>query len=315
MEPIRIAVIGAGSMATEHIKTFSALNDVKVVGIQSRTRAKAEKIAEAYSLEFVADSAQELYAETKADLVVIAVPELEINSVTKNTFIYPWHVLMEKPAGFDLIDALEIKSFAEQNNANVFVGMNRRFYSSSLALKTGLNEFGNEARFIHVQDQQSIMDAKSIGQPDEVAEKYMYANSIHLIDLICFFCRGEIIKVEKIIPWQGLDTERVISFIEYSSGDKALYEGIWKGPGPWACNVSTVSRRWSMCPLESLEIQNLGERHRSLVEMSDHDKNYKPGFLLQAEAVINAMQGKEKKVVTLDESLKTMTLINRIFDC
>ena len=37
--------------------------------------------------------------------------------------------------------------------------------------------------------------------------------------------------MQNIKPWKVERTEIVLSFIEFSSGDSAIYEGIWKGPG------------------------------------------------------------------------------------
>jgi predicted dehydrogenase len=315
MKTTSVAIIGAGGMAEEHIKTFSSFDGVKVQGIYSRTRARAEKLSNIYSIPNVASSIENLYHQSKANLLIVAVPELAANLVAKAAFRFPWKVLMEKPVGYNLTDAQEILGYAQKNKTNVFVGMNRRFYSSSLTVKNELDLFDDNVRFIHIQDQQSISDAKSIGQPNKVAENYMYANSIHLIDLILYFCRGEITGVNNVMPWFGAETDRVLSLVEFSSGDKALYEGIWRGPGPWSCSVSTENKRWSMQPLETLEVQNLGERHRTFIEQSDNDKNFKPGFFLQAEAVLGAVSGDINESVKLEENIKTMHLIDRIFEC
>ena len=80
--------------------------------------------------------------------------------------------------------------------------------------------------------------------------------------------RGKISKVDRITPWHGADTELMLAYVEFDSGDSALYEGVWQGPGPWACAVSTVGRRWTMQPLEQATYQNAGERTRHTVAVS-----------------------------------------------
>ena len=68
--------------------------------------------------------------------------------------------------------------------------------------------------------------------PEKVVKNFMYANSIHLIDLMFVFVE-DILKKSKILNLgKERITEIVLSTIEFSSGDLALYEGIWKGPGP-----------------------------------------------------------------------------------
>ena len=285
-ESISIAVIGAGSMAREHIRAFSSLPGVHVAGITSRTRSRAEALAKELSAGCVVDSVAELYENTKADLVVITVPELMANAVAKAAFRFPWAVLMEKPAGYDVADAEDIFAAASSRASPVMVGFNRRFYSSTLAVKTDLAARPTERRFIHVQDQQSYAEARKYNHPEPVVKKFMYANSIHLIDMIMALGRGKISKVDRITPWHGADTELMLAYVEFDSGDSALYEGVWQGPGPWACAVSTVGRRWTMQPLEQATYQNAGERTRHTVEASEDDRNFKPGFVLQAQAAI-----------------------------
>lgn len=313
VENIKVAVVGAGSMAREHIRAFASLPGVTVSGIVSRTRSRAEELARELSVACVADSIDELYEKTRADLVVIAVPELAANAVAKAVFAFPWAVLMEKPAGYDLADAEDIAAAAAGREAPVMVGFNRRFYSSTLAVRADLETRPGERRFIHVQDQQSYAEARRYEHPEPVVEKFMYANSIHLIDMIMAFGRGKVSRVDRVTPWRGAETEVMLAYVEFDSGDSALYEGIWQGPGPWACAVSTVGRRWTMQPLEQATFQNAGERSRTTIEASEDDRAFKPGFLLQARAAVARVCGRDSAIASLEDSLTTMRLIHRIF--
>jgi predicted dehydrogenase len=313
MRDVKIAIVGAGGMAREHAKAFASLPGVTVAGITSRTRAKADALAAELGIPLVVDSIDELYKHTDADLVAITVPELAANPVAMNAFTHPWAVLMEKPAGYDLADAEKIAAAARGRKAPVMVGLNRRFYSSSRTIKSDLDTRPGEKRFIHVQDQQSYEEARRYNHPPQVVEKFMYANSIHLIDLIPFFGRGKVSKVQQVTPWRGEDTEVMLAYVEFDSGDTALYEGLWKGPGPWAANVSTPGKRWIMQPLEDATYQNAGERARHTIERAEEDKQFKAGFLLQARAAIAKVRGEHSEIPSIDDSLETMRLINRMF--
>jgi predicted dehydrogenase len=300
-------------MGSEHARAFAALPGVTVAGITSRTRARADALAAELGIPIVTDSIAELHARTGAALAVVAVPELAANAVAKAAFAQPWAVLLEKPAGYDLADAEDIARAAAGRAAPAMVGLNRRFYSSARAIAADLASRPAEQRFIHVQDQQSYAEARRYNHPAPVVEKFMYANSIHVIDLLPFFGRGAVARVERITPWQGEATEVMLAFVEFESGDTALYEGLWKGPGPWACSVSTPSRRWAMQPLEQAIYQNAGERSRQTIGPSDEDKQYKAGFLLQARAAVAAVRGEASDIATLEESLRTMRLIHQMF--
>ena len=313
MRDVSIAIVGAGSMAREHAKAFASLPGVKVAGLTSRTRAKADALASELGIPLVTDSIGELHQRTNADLVVITVPELSANPVATEAFKHPWAALMEKPAGYDLADAEKIAAAAKGRKAPVMVGLNRRFYSSSRTIKADLETRPDEKRFIHVQDQQSYAEARHYNHPPQVVEKFMYANSIHLIDLIPFFGRGQVTRVDQVTPWRGEATEVMLAYVEFDSGDTALYEGLWKGPGPWAANVSTPGKRWIMQPLEDATYQNAGERARHTIERAEDDKQFKAGFLLQAKHAVAAVRGEASEIPSLEDSLQTMRLINRMF--
>lgn len=312
MTTLKVAVVGAGSMGREHIRAFSSLTGVEVAGIYSRTRARAETLAAEFGITHVTDGVAELRAQTGADLVVVAVPELHANAVAKECFEQDWAVLLEKPAGYDLEDATDIAGAAREHSRPVMIGFNRRFYSSVAAVTSDLDT-RDENRFIHVQDQQSFEEARLHDHPAEVIEKFMYANSIHVIDLFRVFGRGDVVATRPIMPWKGESTEVVLVHLEFESGDAGLYEGLWKGPGPWACSVSTPSRRWVLQPLETADFQNAGERVRTPVEIAPEDTQFKAGFRRQAEAAVARVRGLPSGIVDVDESLRTMRLIHEMF--
>jgi predicted dehydrogenase len=312
MTGFRVAVVGAGSMAREHIRAFKALDGVEVAGIHSRTREKADALARELKVPIVTDSVADLFERTRADLVVVAVPELAANEVAKACFQHDWAALLEKPAGYDLTDAEDIAEAAAGRKQPVMVAFNRRFYGSTRAVKSDLDS-RDERRFIHVQDQQSYAEARRYNHPEPVVEKFMYANSIHNIDFLLNFGRGSVTDVTAVMPWRGEETELCLVHVAFDSGDTGLYEGIWKGPGPWGVSVSTPSRRWVMQPLERAEFQNAGERVRHAVEPDPVDSNYKAGFVRQAEAAVRRARNEDSDIVDLAESLRTMRLIHRMF--
>lgn len=162
-----VAVIGAGYMGREHIRAFQDVPGVKIAGIFSRTRARAEALADEFKIPMVCDAVDELYEKTRAELVVVAVPELAANAVSRACFPYPWMCLLEKPAGYNFSDAQEIEAAARARDARVYVALNRRFYSSTQQVLADLKNIA-APRFIHVQDQEDPKRALQAGQPQTV---------------------------------------------------------------------------------------------------------------------------------------------------
>jgi len=308
----RLAVIGAGYMADEHIKAFSDKLEVSIVGIYSRTQERSDNLAKKHGIAKVYDSIRSLYEGTQADLVVIAVPELSVNTVCKEAFKYPWQALIEKPVGYNLQDAEDIAAAADKTGRKAYVALNRRHYSSTRAVLTEIDEVAGP-RLVQVLDQENPVAALEAGQPQLVVDNWMYANSIHIIDYLCVFCRGEVTSVDHVIKWDPQEPRFVMTKVNYSSGDIGVYQAIWNGPGPWAVTVSTQAKRWEMRPLEQAASQIYKSRKSEPLPVHEWDTKFKPGLRKQAEETIKALRGEKHTLPSLADGIKTMQLVSKIY--
>lgn len=307
---MRVAIVGAGYTAREHARAFGDVGDVVVSGIFSRTKSRAAQLAAELGIPHVCDSVDDLAARTEAELVVVGVPEMAMNAVAKQCFQHRWSVMLEKPPGYDLADSKDIAAAAERSGSTVYVGLNRRFLSATTAVLEEVGS-GSESRFIVVQDQQSLDQARGIGAPEEVVERWMFANSIHTVDYLRIFGRGEITDVDPLVPWDRRSPGQVVAKIGYSSGDSGLYIAIWDGPGPWGVSVSVPGTRWEMRPLEHATRQRSGGPVTDL-PVHPWDERFKPGFRAQARAVVDAVVG-DGSATTLRDALETVRLIDHIY--
>jgi len=309
---LNIAFIGAGYMADEHIKAFSDIPEVSIVGIYSRTQERSDNLAKKYGIAKVYDSIRSLYEGTQADLVVIAVPELSVNTVCKEAFKYPWQALIEKPVGYNLQDAQDIAAAADKAGRKAYVALNRRHYSSTRAVLTEIEDLAGQ-RLVQVLDQENPLVALEGGQPQLVVDNWMYANSIHIVDYLCVFCRGEVTSVDHVIKWNPQEPRFVMTKVNYSSGDIGVYQAIWNGPGPWAVTVSTQAKRWEMRPLEQAASQIYKSRKSEPLPVHEWDTKFKPGLRKQAEETIKALRGEKHTLPTLADGIKTMQLVSKIY--
>src|SRR5436309_791936 len=100
--PLRVAFVGAGRMAREHIRAFSAIADVSIVGLASRGQERAMGLASEFQVPAVFASIGQMLAQTEPDVVVVAVPEPATVDVMR-TCVGPGRtILVEKPVGLDL---------------------------------------------------------------------------------------------------------------------------------------------------------------------------------------------------------------------
>ncbi len=308
----KVAIIGAGYMAREHIRAFQDILGVEVVGIYSRTRSRAEALAKEFNLPHVCDSIAELYEKTAANLVVVTVSILATKETCNACFEYPWAALIEKPAGYNLADAEAIASDARGKGCRAYVALNRRHYGATRAVVADLaGQTG--PRLIKVQDQQSLELALQIGHPQLVVDNWFHACSIHLIDYFMLLGRGKVTGVDHIIRWNQKQPHYVAAKVSFDSGDIGLYEAIWDGPGPWAVTVNTPAKRWEIRPLERAAYLLAGKRVLEPIADDNQDIQFKAGLRRQAELAVLATTGQQTELPTLEDALVTMRLTQSIY--
>lgn len=308
----RVAIVGAGYMAGEHIRAFQHVPGAEVVGIHSRTAARAGALAAELGVPRVYPRIDMMFGEAAPHLVVIAVPELQANEVCCACFEHPWTLLLEKPAGYNMDDALAIAGAARAQGRAAYVALNRRHYSSTRAVIDDLKT-SEGPRLIKVQDQEDTVAALAAGQPPLVVDNWMYANSIHVIDYFLTLGRGQVTGVERVVPWQR-KTGYVVAKVSFESGDVGLYEAIWNGPGPWAVAVNTPEKRWEMRPLERASFQLAGTRVLQPVEPDPIDVEFKAGLVRQAQLAVRAALGEAPaELPTVEDALASMRLTQAIY--
>jgi predicted dehydrogenase len=307
----KIAIVGAGYMAVEHARAFAAIDGVKIAGVVGRSPERAQALAADHDCPVYADI-ETMYADSAADAVVVAVPELACRTVCEKVFEFPWVSLLEKPVGRDYDEARYLNDLCEQSGRTAFVALNRRSYHSTREAHKLLAE-SEAPRFILVHDTQDLASAREFGQPEEVVKNWMFANSIHLVDYLRQFGRGEIVDVDVPLAFDAENPHSVSATVSFSSGDRAVYFGAWNVPGPWYVTVANEAMRIELRPLEAVSFQRRGERALSPVQACATDTDFKPGLYHQAEQLIQAVKGEKTTLTSLSDATQSMKLVARIY--
>jgi hypothetical protein len=307
----RIGLIGSGYMAAEYLKAASAVENFEIVSIYSRNNQTASALAEKFKVLEIASTVDD-FAKLKLDFLIICVPELATAGVISEFSILNVPLLVEKPVGLTLTDALAIESFAKDKNLPIFAALNRRFYGSSISVFNELSTVSGK-RFIQVNDQENTIAALAAGQPSRVVDNWMFANSIHIVDYISSACRGEPTVLYKRINVLNTDSYTVHANISFSSGDEAIYTCYWNIPGGWSVNISTASKSWQLSPLESARSRGLNDRNYKEFDAENLDVSYKPGLVRMLLEVQKYINDESHDLTSLAEANRTMKLIDMIY--
>ncbi len=122
MKQIRIGVIGAGWWATfAHIPAVKSHPHAELVAVQSRDRAKAEKIARDFGAKYACTTVEEILALTDLDAVIVASTPNVHYTQAKAALASGRHVLIEKPMTFTAAESRELVELAAKSNLQLLI--------------------------------------------------------------------------------------------------------------------------------------------------------------------------------------------------
>lgn len=136
---IKVGVIGAGSMGSNHARVYSELPNAQLVGIADVDLARAENVARRYGGTPYADF-HALFEKEKPDAVSIAVPTAQHKAVVDAALDAGLHVLVEKPIAATLEEGEYLVQKSKACNRQVMVGHVVRFNPAIQLLKEKIDQ-------------------------------------------------------------------------------------------------------------------------------------------------------------------------------
>jgi predicted dehydrogenase len=122
MKKIRVGVIGAGWWATfAHIPALKSHPNAELLAVQSRERAKAEKIARDFGVKYACAGLQEILAIKEIDAVIVSSTPNVHYAQARAALESGRHVLIEKPMTFTVEEARELVQTAARKNLQLLV--------------------------------------------------------------------------------------------------------------------------------------------------------------------------------------------------
>lgn len=125
---LKVGVIGLGHQSVEdHIPAIKGSQDAELVGVVEPNKHKLQSfLKENRDIKGYANFINLLRIQ-KPDFVIIAVPHYLHYEIAKKAIENKTHILKEKPFAVSLAQAKKLKSYAERNNVQIAVTLQRRF--------------------------------------------------------------------------------------------------------------------------------------------------------------------------------------------
>lgn len=307
-----IWLIGAGDMSAEYLKVLDAQNQECIV--VGRGDSGAKKF-ESKTKHPVVIGGLDTFIKSNPDLPDAAIVSVGVEGLFSTTLKLLDYgvkkILVEKPGCLTFDECSLLKDSSEENNAQVFIAYNRRFYSSVITalglieLDGGVTSFNFElTEWAHVIEK---LDKKS-----EVLSKWFLGNSTHVADM-AFFLGG---KPKEISTYTSGSLKWHPSASIFSGAGVSLngalfnYAANWESAGRWSVEVLTCENKYIFRPMESLVIQKRGSIKQEIVEIRDElDQQFKPGLYLQVKAFLG---GDYDRLCSLAEQHKMLPIYEQM---
>ena len=308
----RIGIIGAGSMARQHLAVLRAVEGIQPVGIVSRTKSKAEDLAREYRTSCF-DHVDDLIKEARPDALMVLVSEDQMFTVASAVIPYGLPLFIEKPPGLVPEEAQQLVRLADEYKVKTMVGFNRRYYS---VFHKGLEVIRRHGPLlgVMVEGHERFWRVRNSGKfKPAVMDQWIYANSTHTIDLLHFF-GGTIQDVTALArAYKEPRGDQFGALVAFASGTIGQYQAYWYSPGGWRVVLYGDGVTVEFKPLEQGRWTDTDFKTHD-IEPNAEDVRFKPGFYRQMKMFGEMVrEGKQPwPILDLAGAYETMRLAQRI---
>lgn len=300
----KILLAGTGYMGMEYAKIMKAMGIIfTAVG---RGQESAIKFEEKTGVTVISGGIEKWLKTNKSpSLAIVTTSEDQLGSTTRHLLKSGCkNILVEKPGGLNGDEIIKTAKEAKKRGANVYIGYNRRFYSSALKARELIKKDGGVKSFyFDFTERSNIIEA--LNKPDKIKKALFLLNSTHVIDL-AFFLGGKPNKIYALksgkLAWHPSGSVYVGAGV---SDKKALfsYHADWESAGRWGVEIMTSKNKYIFQPLEKLRVQKYGSIAIEDYPLNDKlDMNFKPGLYLQVKAFLGDKNG----LIKIEEQVKNL---------
>jgi UDP-N-acetylglucosamine 3-dehydrogenase len=184
----RIAVVGVGSMGKNHVRVYSEIPDIELVGIAEPNQTLAEKVGKLYHVPYFYDYC-EMIERVKPDAVSVVVPSGLHYTIAKDILEFGCHTFIEKPIANSVEEAEDLLYTARRLNLKLMVGHIERWNPAIIELKRRL-EKGELGRIFQVHSRRLSPFPSRIQDVDVIMDL-----APHDLDVMRFLLGKEIKRV------------------------------------------------------------------------------------------------------------------------
>jgi UDP-N-acetylglucosamine 3-dehydrogenase len=302
---LRIGVIGAGVMGSNHARVFGGLSDVTLVGIADPLDAHRNRATDLIGCRTF-ETFEALLSEG-VDAVTIAAPTHLHHEIALACIAKKIHVMVEKPIAPTVEEGRDIVAAARRANVTLMVGHVERFNPAVETIKQAIK--GEEILSIAITRVGPFPPRMSnVGVVIDLA--------VHDIDLIRWFTESEIIEVQPQLSSAVAERED-IALLQFrtASGVLAHINTNWLTPFK-ARNVTVATRgKYVMGDLLTRQVTEcFGFQPDGSYSMRHLSVGYEEPLRSELAAFVHAVRSGAKPAVTGEEGVASLEIAIQCLD-
>ncbi|HLZ10877.1 MAG TPA: Gfo/Idh/MocA family oxidoreductase [Chloroflexota bacterium] len=323
---LRVALIGAGSMATNyHHPSLASLADVELVAICELIAEKASRAAERFQIPRVFDDYRRMLVETEPDAVYLLMPPQHVYEPALEVLKNRRHLFVEKPLALTTHQARMLAHTAGQHNCLTMVGFQRRFVPAMTALRQRVEERGPI-------DFADVAFLKSTVNLDEPAGFYdgaidqLTSDGIHAVDNLRWLCGGDVVDVHAEVRRRhvsGPAPNDYFALVTFSTGavgtvhyatttGRRIFRAEFHGKNATAC-VDADRESYLALDNGTPKVTESREFGRSVLRPGEDLQPYHwLGFWHETRHFVDCVKAGRQPSSHFADAVKTMELVDRI---
>ena len=136
---LKVAVIGAGSMGKNHVRIYSEIEGIELVGVADTDPVLLKRINNKYRVAAYTNYL-DLIKEQKPDIISLCVPTFLHKKIALDIISEGIHILIEKPIASSVEEANEIINAAKKHKIKLMIGHIERFNPAINLLKEKIQQ-------------------------------------------------------------------------------------------------------------------------------------------------------------------------------
>ena len=148
---LRIAIVGCGKVADQHVQAIHRIPDCQIVSVCDRELLMAAQLAERFRVPESYDDLDEMLRGARPDVVHITTPPQSHCSLAKQCLESGSHVYLEKPFAMTALETEVLIELAENRALKVTAGHNYQFTLEMLEMRRLVEEGFLGGKPIHLE--------------------------------------------------------------------------------------------------------------------------------------------------------------------